>query len=102
VVALFVSLRIIRLRQMAAIYRQAFGELLLIIATTAVIVAAMIEQGVAIGIVPSLSNLNGLRPHALIGANGYQVGRWSNPEEVRFGSRGVNLTASICFLGWPR
>jgi hypothetical protein len=32
VVALFVSLRIIRLRQMAAICRQAFGEFLLIIA----------------------------------------------------------------------
>jgi len=44
VVALFVSLRIIRLRQMAAIYRQAFGEFLLIIATSAAIVAAPIEQ----------------------------------------------------------
>jgi SulP family sulfate permease len=53
-VLLFVSLRIIRLRQMAAIYRQAFGEFLLIIATWAAIVAAPIEQGVAIGIVLSL------------------------------------------------
>jgi sulfate permease, SulP family len=44
VVALFVSLRIIRLRQMAAICRQAFGEFLLIIATWAAVVAAPIEQ----------------------------------------------------------
>jgi sulfate permease, SulP family len=47
VVALFVSLRIIRLRQMAAICRQAFGEFLLIIATWAAVVVAPIEQGVA-------------------------------------------------------
>jgi len=47
VVALFVSLRIIRLRQMAPICRQAFGEFLLIIATWAAVVAAPIEQGAA-------------------------------------------------------
>jgi hypothetical protein len=47
VVALFVSVGIIRLRQMAANYRQALGEFLLIIATWAAIVAALIEQGVA-------------------------------------------------------
>jgi SulP family sulfate permease len=44
VVALFVSLRIIRLRQMAAICRQSFGEFLLIIATWAAVVVAPIEQ----------------------------------------------------------
>jgi sulfate permease, SulP family len=43
VVALFVSLRIIRLRQMAAICRKAFGEFLLNIATWAAVVAAPIE-----------------------------------------------------------
>ena len=32
---------------MAAIYRQVFGEFLLIIATWAALVAALIEQGVA-------------------------------------------------------
>ena len=80
VVALFVSLRIIRLRQMAAIYRQEFGESLLIIATTAAIVAALIERGVAIGIVLSLSNLNGLRPHALIGVSSWTlVKSWGGP-----------------------
>jgi SulP family sulfate permease len=47
VVALFVSLRIIRLRQMARSAARRFGEFLLIIATWAAVVAALIEQGVA-------------------------------------------------------
>ncbi len=67
-VLLFVAFRIIRLPQMAAIYRQSFGEFLLIVATCAAIVAMPIEQGVAIGM--ALSLLHGVwsvtRTHAII------------------------------------
>jgi SulP family sulfate permease len=57
-VLLFVALRIIRFRQIVAIYRQSFGEFLLIVSTTAAIIVLPIEQGVAIGI--ALSLLNGI------------------------------------------
>jgi MFS superfamily sulfate permease-like transporter len=57
-VLLFVALRIIRVRQIVTIYRQSFGEFLLIAATAACIIALPIEQGVAIGI--ALSLLHGI------------------------------------------
>jgi sulfate permease, SulP family len=57
-VLLFVALRIIRFRQIAAIYRQSFSEFLLIAATAAAIIVLPIEQGVAIGI--ALSLLHGI------------------------------------------
>jgi sulfate permease, SulP family len=57
-VLLFIALRIIRVRQITAIYRQSFGEFLLIGSTTAAIIALPIEQGVAIGI--ALSLLHGI------------------------------------------
>ncbi len=67
-VLLFVALRIVRVKEIAAIYRQSFGEFLLIIATWAAIVAMPIEEGVAIGI--ALSLLHGVwsvtRAHAII------------------------------------
>lgn len=67
-VLLFVGVRLIRVRQMAAIYRQSFGEFLLIVATWAAIVLMPIEEGVAIGIMLSL--LHGIwsitRAHAII------------------------------------
>jgi MFS superfamily sulfate permease-like transporter len=53
-VLLFIALRIVRARQVVAIYRQSFGEFLLIVATAAAIVILPIEQGVAIGIAFSL------------------------------------------------
>jgi hypothetical protein len=49
-----VALQIIRVHQVVAIYRQSFGEFLLIVSTTAVIIVLPIEQGVAIGIALSL------------------------------------------------
>jgi sulfate permease, SulP family len=57
-VLLFVAARIIRVHQIVAVYREAFGEFLLIAATAAAIVVAPIEQGVAIGI--ALSLLHGM------------------------------------------
>jgi MFS superfamily sulfate permease-like transporter len=57
-VLLFVALRIIRVGQIVAIYRQSFGEFLLVVATAASIIALPIEQGVAIGI--ALSLLHGI------------------------------------------
>jgi sulfate permease, SulP family len=57
-VLLFIALRIIRLQQIAAIYRQSFGEFLLIGSTAAAIIVLPIEQGVAIGI--ALSLLHGI------------------------------------------
>src|SRR5260370_948193 len=57
-VLLFVALRIIRLRQIVTIYRQSFGEFLLIVATAAAIIVLPIEQGVAVGI--GLSLLHGI------------------------------------------
>ncbi len=53
-VLLFIALRIVRAHQIAAVYRQSFGEFLLIVATTAAIIVLPIERGVAIGIVLSL------------------------------------------------
>lgn len=53
-VLLFVALRIIRLKQIVAIFHQSFGELLLIVATAAAIIVLPIEQGVAVGIAFSL------------------------------------------------
>jgi MFS superfamily sulfate permease-like transporter len=50
----FIALRIIRVHQIAAIYRQSSGEFLLIGATAAAIIVLPIEQGVAIGIALSL------------------------------------------------
>lgn len=57
-VLLFVALRIIRLRQIVKIYRESFGEFLLIVATAAAIIVLPIEQGVAVGI--GLSLLHGI------------------------------------------
>jgi MFS superfamily sulfate permease-like transporter len=57
-VLLFVAMRIIRVSQIAAIYRQSIDELLLVIATAAAIIVLPIEQGVAIGI--TLSLLHGI------------------------------------------
>ena len=57
-VLLFVAMRIIRVSQIASIYRQSFGELLLVMTTAAAIIILPIEQGVAIGI--SLSLLHGI------------------------------------------
>jgi len=53
-VLLFVALRIIRVAQIARIYRQTRAEFLLIVATAAAIVVLPIEQGVALGIALSL------------------------------------------------
>jgi sulfate permease, SulP family len=57
-VLLFVALRIIRVGQIAAIYRQSPGEFLLILSTSAAIIVLPIEQGVGIGI--ALSLLHGI------------------------------------------
>src|SRR4051812_16265830 len=57
-VLLFVALRIIRIQQIVAIYRQSFAEFLLIAATAASIIVLPIEQGVAVGI--ALSLLHGI------------------------------------------
>jgi MFS superfamily sulfate permease-like transporter len=57
-VLLFVAMRIIRVNQIVSIYRQSFGELLLVVATAAAIIVLPIEQGVAIGI--TLSLLHGI------------------------------------------
>ena len=67
-VLLFVALRIIRVRQIVAIYRQSRDEFLLILVTAAAIIVLPIEQGVGIGI--ALSLLHGIwsttRARALI------------------------------------
>jgi MFS superfamily sulfate permease-like transporter len=57
-VLLFVALRIIRLRQIVAIFRQSLGEFFLILVTAAGIIVLPIEQGVGIGI--GLSLLHGI------------------------------------------
>jgi SulP family sulfate permease len=57
-VLLFVALRIIRVSQIVTIYRQSFGEFLLIVATAAAIIILPIEQGAGIGI--ALSLLHGI------------------------------------------
>src|SRR3984893_12470665 len=57
-VLLFVALRIIRISQIVAIYRQSFGEFLLIISTVAAIIVLPIEEGAGIGI--ALSLLHGI------------------------------------------
>jgi sulfate permease, SulP family len=57
-VLLFVALRIVRVHQILAVYRQSAGEFLLIIATAGAIIVLPIEQGVAIGI--ALSLLHGI------------------------------------------
>jgi len=57
-VLLFVALRIIRVKQIVIIFRQSFGEFLLIVATAAAIIVLPIEQGVAVGI--ALSLLHGI------------------------------------------
>jgi sulfate permease, SulP family len=57
-VLLFVALRIVRVQQIVAIYRQSFGEFLLIVSTAAAIILLPIEQGVGIGI--TLSLLHGI------------------------------------------
>jgi sulfate permease, SulP family len=53
-VLVFIALRIIRVHQVAAIYRQSPGEFVLIGSTAAAIIVLPIEQGVAIGIALSL------------------------------------------------
>jgi len=57
-VLLFVALRIVRVGQIVAIYRQSLGEFLLIVATSAAIIVLPIEQGVGLGI--ALSLLHGI------------------------------------------
>jgi sulfate permease, SulP family len=57
-VLLFVALRIIRVKQIVAIYRQSLGEFFLVAATAAAIIVLPIEQGVAAGI--ALSLLHGI------------------------------------------
>jgi SulP family sulfate permease len=57
-ILLFVALRIIRARQIAAIWRQSKGEFLLIVATAALIIVLPIQQGAALGI--TLSLLHGI------------------------------------------
>lgn len=57
-ILLFVAMRIIRVNQIVAIYRQSIGELVLVITTAAAIIVLPIEQGVAIGI--TLSLLHGI------------------------------------------
>jgi MFS superfamily sulfate permease-like transporter len=57
-VLLFVALRIVRLGQIVAIFRQSLAEFLLIVVTAAAIIVLPIEQGVGIGI--ALSLLNGI------------------------------------------
>ena len=57
-VLLFIALRIVRIGEMAAIYRQSFAEFLLIVATAGAIILLPIERGVGIGI--ALSLLHGI------------------------------------------
>lgn len=57
-VLLFVALRIVRVHQIVAIYRQSLGEFLLIAVTAAAIIVLPIEQGVGLGI--ALSLLHGI------------------------------------------
>ena len=57
-VLLFVALRIVRVKQIVAIYRQSLGEFLLIAVTAAAIIVLPIEQGVGLGI--ALSLLHGI------------------------------------------
>jgi sulfate permease, SulP family len=57
-VLFFVAYRIVRVRQIAAVYRASFGEFMLIVATVAAIVVMPIEQGVGLGI--ALSLLHGI------------------------------------------
>ena len=67
-VLLFVALRIIRVKQIVVIYKQSFGEFLLIVLTAAAIIVLPIEQGVGLGI--ALSLLHGIwsttRAHVLV------------------------------------
>jgi MFS superfamily sulfate permease-like transporter len=53
-ILLFVALRIIRVKQIALIYRQSIWEFGLILATAACIIALPIQQGAALGIILSL------------------------------------------------
>jgi MFS superfamily sulfate permease-like transporter len=53
-ILLFVALRIIRVKQIATIYRQSPSEFLLIVATAGLIVVLPIQQGAFLGIVLSL------------------------------------------------
>jgi MFS superfamily sulfate permease-like transporter len=53
-ILLFVALRIVRVKQIATIYRQSFAEFLLILATAALIIVLPIQQGAALGIILSL------------------------------------------------
>jgi sulfate permease, SulP family len=53
-ILLFVAMRIIRVKQIVTIYRQSFGEFLLILATAALIIVLPIQQGAALGIILSL------------------------------------------------
>ena len=53
-ILMFVALRIIRLREIVTIFRQSFGEFLLVVATAALIIVLPIEQGAALAITLSL------------------------------------------------
>jgi sulfate permease, SulP family len=53
-ILLFVALRIIRVKQIATVYRQSPAEFLLIVATAACIIVLPIQQGAALGIILSL------------------------------------------------
>jgi MFS superfamily sulfate permease-like transporter len=53
-ILLFVALRIIRVKQIAMVYRQSLPEFFLILATAALIIVLPIQQGAALGIILSL------------------------------------------------
>ncbi|MBV8926744.1 MAG: SulP family inorganic anion transporter [Bradyrhizobium sp.] len=53
-ILLFVALRIIRVKQIAMVYRQSWPEFILILATAALIIVLPIQQGAALGIILSL------------------------------------------------
>src|ERR1700761_910993 len=53
-ILLFVALRIIRVKQIATVFRQSPADFLLILATVACIIALPIQQGAALGIILSL------------------------------------------------
>lgn len=53
-ILLFVALRIIRVKQIAMIYRQSRAEFFLVLATAACIIVLPIQQGAALGIILSL------------------------------------------------
>jgi sulfate permease, SulP family len=104
-VLLFVALRIVRVGQIVTIFRQSFGEFLLIFLTAAAIIVLPIEQGVGIGI--ALSLLHGIwsttRARAVIFERVAGTSIWwpsgSNlPGEREPGTLVVGFQAPLSFL----